>query len=89
MKALRFDLCFPRPDFVQTWPEPAQAPSNFTFVELTAYNVSETQTGSSRVQTKSKAHFLRTFTFEPGLGLDCTWASWQAGFFAFMTVVNH
>ncbi|CAJ1458482.1 unnamed protein product [Effrenium voratum] len=45
------------PDFVQTWPEPAQAPTNFTLVELTAYNV--------------------TFTFEPGLGLDCTWASWK------------
>ncbi|CAK9086158.1 unnamed protein product [Durusdinium trenchii] len=45
------------PEFIQTWPEPAQAPSNFTFVELTAYNV--------------------TFSFEPGLGLDCTWASWQ------------
>lgn len=27
-----------RPTFIQTWPEPAQAPSNFTF-EITAYNV--------------------------------------------------
>lgn len=46
------------PDYIQTWPEPAQVPANFTFVELTAYNA--------------------TFTFEPGLGLDCTWSSWQA-----------
>ncbi|CAE7223767.1 unnamed protein product [Symbiodinium microadriaticum] len=45
------------PDFVLTWPEPAQIPSNFTAVELTAYNM--------------------TFTFEPGLGLDCTWSSWE------------
>ena len=28
-----------RPDFVLTWPEPAQIPSNFTAVELTAYNM--------------------------------------------------
>ncbi|OLP96437.1 hypothetical protein AK812_SmicGene21352 [Symbiodinium microadriaticum] len=27
------------PDFVLTWPEPAQIPSNFTAVELTAYNM--------------------------------------------------
>eukprot|EP00435_Cladocopium_sp_Y103_P032876 s996_g8.t1 len=53
------EACLTRmPDYIQTWPEPAQVPANFTFVELTAYNA--------------------TFTFEPGLGLDCTWSSWQA-----------
>ena len=31
------------PDFVLTWPEPAQIPSNFTAVELTAYNLPDAQ----------------------------------------------
>ena len=33
------------PNFVLTWPEPAQIPSNFTTVELTAYNMSGTWSG--------------------------------------------
>ena len=108
-----------RPDFVQTWPEPAQAPTNFTLVELTAYNVPgfPAQRSAGEAATlgrfegvshlpfakqkakppKAEVEFppkqprvdwliiRRTFTFEPGLGLDCTWASWKAPTPAFVT----
>lgn len=153
------DVKWPRPDYIQTWPEPAQVPANFTFVELTAYNAcgpfgpfclimshpffihsngsilspfnnstwdlcglicwfdfdsSELNAAmpffihlspsmlihfvySSRCGGKHNKNWVqdasdqllltliyqksypRTFTFEPGLGLDCTWSSWQAG----------